>query len=119
MKTGDKLTVAIGVGIGIIIGLFAGVTRQKSLDRTSALDDIILTDALSGEPAKTLVNKGYVSKAQLEAAAAKGVQTMVDSAHAAFSSADIAKEQARAAVDAYLADKTKTPVIKVPAAPAP
>ncbi|HRC25845.1 MAG TPA: hypothetical protein PKX87_00245 [Alphaproteobacteria bacterium] len=80
---------------------------------------MILVDALSHEPAQTLLKKGYATSDQIRSAAEKGIQDLANAANTAFSPAESAQESARKAVAAYLADKSKPPVIAVPAPAAP
>jgi hypothetical protein len=108
-----------GLIAGTALGAMAAYT-DASRERTfEEADDLVLVDALTREPAKTLLKKGYATPDQIRDAAEKGIHDLANTANTAFSSTENTKETARQAVTAYLADKSISPVVKIPVPTAP
>lgn len=101
---------------GVFLGAGLGILGSGIILAYSKSDDITLTNVLDQEPNKTLLNRGVLNEAHFQAAAAKGLEDLVRSVSP---QAEQAREAAQKTVEAYLTDKTQTPVVKVPAAPAP
>ncbi len=109
----------IGLVMGFGLGVIGGDTFTSGERAVEEADDVILVDALTREPAKTLLEKGHATPDQIRAAAEKGIRDLTDAANTAFSPVESAQETARQAVAAYLADKSTPPVVKIPAPTAP
>ncbi len=127
MKSTAMAYIRVASTVSGLCGLIAGAALGAMAAHTDAsrerafeeADDLILVDALTREPAKTLLKKGYATPDQIRDAAEKGIHDLANTANTAFSSTENTKETARQAVTAYLADKSISPVVKIPVPTAP
>lgn len=112
-----------GGGRGFEVGFLAGAAVTVLI---LAIDeDTTFSQENNKEPTKTLINKGFLTKEQVKAAAQKGIGEVVAVASQQFPSevnglpVDTRK-LAQDAVEAYLSgDRKDPPVVTVPATPAP
>lgn len=119
LRVASTVTGLCGLIAGVALGAMAAYTDASRKRAFEEADDVILVDALTKGPASALLNKGYATREQIRSAAEKGINDLANAANAAFLPVENPRISAQKAVENYLADPTKTPVVPVPAPAAP
>lgn len=99
------------------VGALVGATLVAAY-LTGHQDDAV-DRAATRKPAKDLIEAGLLTREHLKAAAQKGINALVDEAQKNHAAMNHSQDAARRAIETYLEDRSKPPVITVPHAASP